>query len=58
MPNTIRQRTKMQGQIIALDKQVMAKRNMMLAIEKEHLMTIASALRSGTKKDRKAKGPK
>ena len=48
-------RTKMQSQIIALDKQVMAKRNMMLAIEKEHLMTIAAALRSVPKKQEKKK---
>ncbi len=48
-------RTKMQGQIISLDKQVMSKRNMMLAIEKEHLMTIASALRSVPKKQEKKK---
>ena len=40
----------MQRNIVSLDKQVMSKRNMMLAIEKENLMTIASALRSIPKK--------
>lgn len=38
-----------------LDKQLMSKRNMMLAIEKENLMTIASALRSIPKKVEKKK---
>lgn len=41
---------RMQGQIISLDKQVQGKRKMMLDIEKENLMTIASALRSVQKK--------
>lgn len=36
----------MQSQIIALDKQVQAKRKMLLDIEKENIMTIAAALRS------------
>jgi phage terminase small subunit len=36
----------MQGNIINLDKQIMAKRKMMLDIEKENIMTIASVLRS------------
>lgn len=40
----------MQKNVVGLDKQIMAKRNMMLAIEKENLMTIASALRSIPKK--------
>ena len=35
-----------QGQIVALDKQVQNKRKMLLDIEKENLMTMASALRS------------
>lgn len=43
-------RTAMQGQVIALDKQIMQKRSMMLAIEKECVMTIAGALRSIPKK--------
>ena len=42
--------TDMQKNIVSLDKQIMSKRNMMLAIEKENLMTIASALRSIPKK--------
>lgn len=36
----------MQANIINLDKQIMAKRKMMLDIEKENIMTIASVLRS------------
>lgn len=39
--------------IANLDKQIMSKRNMMFAIEKENLMTIASALRSIPKKQEK-----
>lgn len=37
---------KMQKNIISVDKQVQSKRAMMLQIEKENLLTIASALRS------------
>lgn len=40
----------MQKTIIDLDKQVQAKRKMLLDIEKENIMTIASALRSIPKK--------
>ena len=47
---------KMQGNILGLDKQIMAKRKMMLDIEKENIMTIASALRSIPKKP-EAKAP-
>jgi len=36
----------MQANVINLDKQIMAKRKMMLDIEKENIMTIASVLRS------------
>lgn len=36
----------LQGQVVALDKQVQAKRRMMLDIEKESCMTISSALRA------------
>jgi len=36
----------MQSNVINLDKQIMSKRTMMLAIEKENIMTIASAMRS------------
>lgn len=47
----------MQSQIIALDKQVQAKRKMLLDIEKENIMTIASALRSIPKKVEKSENP-
>lgn len=36
----------LQGQVVALDKQVQAKRRMLLDIEKECVMTISSALRA------------
>lgn len=38
------------GNMVSYDKQIQAKRNMLLAIEKENIMTIASALRSIPKK--------
>ena len=38
--------TKMETSLINLDKQIMAKRKMLLDLEKENLMTIASQLRS------------
>lgn len=47
----------MQKNLIALDKQVQTKRKMMLDIEKENIMTIASALRSVPKKVEKKKNP-
>lgn len=40
----------LQKQIVALDKQLQSKRKMLLDIEKENIMTIASALRSIPKK--------
>lgn len=40
----------LQAQVIAIDKQIQAKRKMMLDIEKECLMTVAAALRSIPKK--------
>lgn len=43
----------MQATIINLDKQVQAKRKMLLDIEKENILTIASALRSIPKKPEK-----
>lgn len=46
----------MQGNIISLDKQIMAKRKMMLDIEKENIMTIAAAMRSIPKKPQKEEG--
>lgn len=45
-----RLKVQMQGKIIDLDKQVQAKRKMLFEIEKENLMTIASALRNVPKK--------
>lgn len=47
----------MQKNIVDLDKQIQAKRKMMLDIEKENIMTIASALRSIPKKVEKDKSP-
>lgn len=41
----------LEGQIIALDKQLMQKRKMLLDIEKESLMTIAAGLRAIPKKE-------
>ena len=40
----------MESAVISLDKQVMAKRKMLLDIEKENIMTIAAQLRSIPKK--------
>lgn len=45
----------MQKNLIALDRQVQAKRKMLLDIEKENVMTIASSLRSIPKKPEKKK---
>lgn len=47
----------MQKNIIELDKQIQAKRKMMLDIEKENIMTIASALRSIPKKPEEKENP-
>lgn len=47
----------MQKNLISLDKQVQAKRKMLLDIEKENIMTIASSLRSVPKKTEKKKNP-
>lgn len=47
----------MQKNILALDKQVQTKRKMLLDIEKENIMTIASSLRSVPKKTEKKKNP-
>lgn len=46
---------KMQNSILGLDKQVQAKRKMLLDIEKESIMTIASALRTVPKKKEEKK---
>jgi phage terminase small subunit len=45
---------RLQSNIIACDKQIQAKRKMLLDIEKENIMTIAAALRSIPKKEEKA----
>ena len=37
--------------MLSIDKQIVSKRKMLLDIEKENVMTIASALRSIPKKD-------
>lgn len=42
--------SQMQKNLLALDRQVQAKRKMLLDIEKENIMTIASSLRSVPKK--------
>jgi ABC-type microcin C transport system permease subunit YejB len=52
-----RMKNNMQKQIIALDKQVQAKRKMLLDIEKENVMTIAAALRSIPKEAKTEENP-
>lgn len=47
----------MQKNIIELDKQIQVKRKMMLDIEKENIMTIASALRCIPKKQEESSNP-
>lgn len=47
----------LQRKIIDLDKQVQAKRKMMLELEKENVMTIASALRNIPKKEDVSEDP-
>jgi phage terminase small subunit len=47
----------LQSSIINLDKQVQAKRKMLLDIEKENIMTIAAAFRSIPKKQEKPSNP-
>ena len=47
----------MQKNLISMDKQVQTKRKMLLDIEKENIMTIASALRSVPKKTEKKDNP-
>lgn len=46
----LKMKVNIQGQVVTCDKQIMAKRKMMLDIEKENLMTIAAALRAIPKK--------
>ena len=47
----------MQKNILDIDKQIQSKRKMMLDIEKENVMTIASALRNIPKKEEKEDNP-
>ena len=47
----------LESKVIALDKQIQAKRKMMFEYEKENLMTIASGLRSIPKKETTAADP-
>lgn len=49
--------TSLQNQIVSIDKQIQAKRKMLLDIEKENLMTIQSGLRSIPKKESKESDP-
>lgn len=48
---------KMMSSMLAIDKQISSKRKMLLDIEKENIMTIASALRSIPKKEEKEDNP-
>lgn len=48
---------KMMSSMLAIDKQIASKRKMLLDIEKENVMTIASALRSIPKKEEKDDNP-
>lgn len=47
----------LQGQVIALDKQIQAKRKLMFDYEKENLMTVAAGLRSIPKKETNTEDP-
>jgi hypothetical protein len=47
----------MQRNLLAVDKQIQTKRKMLMDIEKENIMTIASSLRSVPKKTEKKKNP-
>ena len=47
----------LQSQVIALDKQIQAKRKMMFDYEKENLMTVAAGLRNIPKNPEKEKDP-
>lgn len=49
--------SKIMSSMLAIDKQIASKRKMLLDIEKENVMTIASALRSIPKKDKKDENP-
>lgn len=47
----------MQKNLVSLDRQIQSKRKMLLDMEKENIMTIASSLRSIPKKSEKKKSP-
>lgn len=49
-------RAKIQDNVLSMDRQIQAKRKMMLDIEKENIMTIAAALRTVPKKVEKKEG--
>ena len=51
LPQYFKLLSELQRKVLDLDKQVQAKRKMMLDIEKENIMTIASALRNVPKKE-------
>lgn len=51
------QKSKIQQNIIALDRQLQSKRKMLLDIEKECTMTVSSALRNIPKKEEDTKNP-
>ena len=50
-------KNEIQKNIINLDKQVQDKRKMMMAIEKENIMTLAAALRNVPKQEESAGNP-
>ncbi len=52
-----REIAKIMSSMLAIDKQITSKRKMLLDIEKENVMTIASALRSIPKKEEKEDNP-
>lgn len=52
-----RLKCKIQENIIALDKQVQTKRKMMMDIEKENIMTVASVMRNIPKTEEKEENP-
>ena len=51
VPEYFKMQCELEKQVVALDKQVQSKRKMMLELEKENVMTIASALRNIPKKE-------
>jgi len=57
LTKVIKELTKLSSTLISYDRQVQAKRKMLLDIEKENIMTIAAALRSVPKKDDRQENP-